>query len=1020
MLNFFFKLTRAEKKALKDIKKFNIDWKNFYSVNNIQSNLDPSLYFVLNVKSMNLIVPNVLDVQFYLQKNPDVIIENINPLVHYLKYGIGENRIAFPLYSEDEKHYDFQLLKRTEIDWAEYKETYNLVSDESAVSHYIHEWHNLKPIIKNVFNTAFYLKQNKDVQTSLRNPLVHFLTEGRSEGRQGLENSVIKQDKSNHCNKTLPLKGQLEIILDKCNVKWDTYKTVNNFKENISSPLEHFLGNFESMKIIIPNLFDPELYLELYPDLLKANVNTYVHFLLHGMKEGRIGFFNVESHYKLGKVKYRPDLANYVVVSHESSATGAPLVGYNLSKELLPNYNVFNVVLKKSKLQLSFENDCVASISNLEVKNATLAKKALQFIQKEFGEITGVICNSVETECVLQAANKLNIPTVSLVHEFSEYTRPIGKITNTVFYADRLVVPANAIKESIIRELKKYSSINVVPSNIVVQPQGSLPFIPEGHGELDSVEVLKTKLSIENVDDYNILIGAGYVQIRKGVDLFISAAKKIKEISDKPCKFVWVGEGYSPQDDLGYSNWLETQITINNLVDDVVFLGHQRNLNNIMQLADVFCLTSRLDPFPNVVIDALTADVHVACFDQSTGCAEFLLENSANATVCDYLDIEQYANGVATYLNGNERFINKNKALVAEKLNFKTYTKFIEQELAKASEFSDKANVITKHLEKQKIFNTKFYNPSLEANVALKRYVELGLKGIHLHNPAPGFNEFKWLQDNSNHNPYVVPLFEANTDKLLSTHNVIKVAPKQSIEAIDFKYAVHIHLFYPDLAREFALYLANLPKGFDVLITHLNENDASFIMTAFEHCGADNIKLMIVPNKGRDIAPFINMVNEEFKDSEYEVIGHFHSKKSLEVGGDLGDKWRSFLMQTLVGKETAKLALSAFNNPEVGLLFAEDRHCVDSGMNKPHIEELYSVLGIKASADCHLFPLGTMFWARTKAIMPLLQLDLDKYMQEEPLPYDGSYLHAIERIIPEVAKSTGYKMLTIHNQKTNW
>ena len=40
-----------------------------------------------------------------------------------------------------------------------------------------------------------------------------------------------------------------------------------------------------------------------------------------------------------------------------------------------------------------------------------------------------------------------------------------------------------------------------------------------------------------------------------------------------------------------------------------------------------------------------------------------------------------------------------------------------------------------------------------------------------------------------------------------------------------------------------------------------------------------------------------------------------------------------------------------------------------------------------------------MFWARTSALAPLINLNLgwDDY-PDEPLPYDGSPLHAIERL----------------------
>ena len=61
------------------------------------------------------------------------------------------------------------------------------------------------------------------------------------------------------------------------------------------------------------------------------------------------------------------------------------------------------------------------------------------------------------------------------------------------------------------------------------------------------------------------------------------------------------------------------------------------------------------------------------------------------------------------------------------------------------------------------------------------------------------------------------------------------------------------------------------------------------------------------------------------------------------------------------------------------------------------------------------FPAGTMFWARTIALGPLFELGLswDDY-PAEPLPCDGSLLHAIERLLPCVAKNAGFRCVLTH------
>jgi lipopolysaccharide biosynthesis protein len=62
-----------------------------------------------------------------------------------------------------------------------------------------------------------------------------------------------------------------------------------------------------------------------------------------------------------------------------------------------------------------------------------------------------------------------------------------------------------------------------------------------------------------------------------------------------------------------------------------------------------------------------------------------------------------------------------------------------------------------------------------------------------------------------------------------------------------------------------------------------------------------------------------------------------------------------------------------------------------------------------------VFPVGSMFWARVPALSALLGLGLrwEDY-PEEPVPYDGTILHAIERMLPIVATASGGTILLSH------
>jgi lipopolysaccharide biosynthesis protein len=84
--------------------------------------------------------------------------------------------------------------------------------------------------------------------------------------------------------------------------------------------------------------------------------------------------------------------------------------------------------------------------------------------------------------------------------------------------------------------------------------------------------------------------------------------------------------------------------------------------------------------------------------------------------------------------------------------------------------------------------------------------------------------------------------------------------------------------------------------------------------------------------------------------------------------------------------------------------------------NREEVEVLARELGVGSlPGEFFNFPLGTMFWARTQAIEPLLarRFTWDDY-PEEPLPYDGTMLHAIERLLPAIGSNKGYRHALTH------
>jgi lipopolysaccharide biosynthesis protein len=230
---------------------------------------------------------------------------------------------------------------------------------------------------------------------------------------------------------------------------------------------------------------------------------------------------------------------------------------------------------------------------------------------------------------------------------------------------------------------------------------------------------------------------------------------------------------------------------------------------------------------------------------------------------------------------------------------------------------------------------------------------------------------------------------------------------------------VHGHFYYPDSLDDLLNRLAKNTVKFDLILTTDTADKASTLSaTAAEH--ELNATVKVVPNLGRNVGPLLAGLAGETL-APYELLLHVHGKKSTHVNESVGDSWRDFLFDSLVAAEigdqwvrSADHIVAAFEaEPKLGLVFAEDAHLNGWDDNLVVARGLGRRMRLGTLPLHFDFPIGGMFWARTKALQPLLALSLGwEDFPSEPLPIDGTMLHAIERLFPLVARSAGYGYAT--------
>ena len=102
---------------------------------------------------------------------------------------------------------------------------------------------------------------------------------------------------------------------------------------------------------------------------------------------------------------------------------------------------------------------------------------------------------------------------------------------------------------------------------------------------------------------------------------------------------------------MGYSVYLKEQVARSSLEDCVHIVDEVTDLDPFYALADIFFLSSRLDPLPNVAIDAAHCGIPIVCFRGASGISDLMLPEPKLASgVVDYLDIDGAAQAIGHLL----------------------------------------------------------------------------------------------------------------------------------------------------------------------------------------------------------------------------------------------------------------------------------------------------------------------------------------------------------------------------------
>ena len=242
------------------------------------------------------------------------------------------------------------------------------------------------------------------------------------------------------------------------------------------------------------------------------------------------------------------------------------------------------------------------------------------------------------------------------------------------------------------------------------------------------------------------------------------------------------------------------------------------------------------------------------------------------------------------------------------------------------------------------------------------------------------------------------------------------ISQKEILNQIDC--ALHIHIYYEYQVKEILERINyNLIKP-DLYISCNKASSVNEIQQKVEDAGLELKDIQVTPNRGRDIGPLITRYGK-LLDSKYHIYGHIHTKKSTFLKNKDGELWKEFLLGNVIGttkyQMADKIIYEMNQDPKLGLVFPQDPTCVGWNENFFIAKKLAHHLDIDNLPRYFDFPIGNMFWAKKGALSSLYNLNISwEDYPKEPIKYDGTVLHAIERLIPIIAKRSGFDYRMTH------
>lgn len=628
---------------------------------------------------------------------------------------------------------------------------------------------------------------------------------------------------------------------------------------------------------------------------------------------------------------------------------------------------------------------------------------------------------SVTTRNILAYLKQKKVPSVALISEMASGCVPLTAVGETFKWSDQVVVPSGLVlKDAMVTDYM----LNPGQNHHIIPPAA---VNPKPLARLRSEDAAKMRAIFRPVElgsERFIVLGAGPINYMSGLDLFLEIAYLVSiNCPNLNVVFAWMDTGFG-QSDPKFLGDISARIKQFNLLGKMILLEQDENLYAALELTDLFLVTERSINFPHIGIEAVRAGLPIIYLNTGNGFSQPQQCRMSEPYVTNCLTTSDAADRIVDHIKDFP------KNAVAALYNMVWVRRTCDPQV-RAQKISRLATNISENYDEgvhrilgHGAFDVDFFLPAnhLESNLhnAACSYLEKIRTGYNIRKPEPGFHPLKFSTSelcSSDAEPYA-EFLRCGRPKGSWYAPVIlggQKAPVEDVQPQQIKIALHIHAYYPDQLEDILCRLRINRLKPDLYVSVKDAKSKNWVERILEEYSGRVCAVEVVPNIGRDIGPLITFFGDRLVES-YEIVGHVHTKKSLHAhDAEMVNHWVHFLLSGVVGGPEAgpmidRIATEFEADSMLGVVYPDDPHVFGWTSNRGHADALARRMGLGQLPSAINFPAGSMFWMRSSVLKMFVDLDLNwNFYPLEPLPSDGTVLHALERLFGVVPELTGWK-----------